>query len=110
MTKRKVVITGAAGFLAGRLLPSFRERYDLKLLDIKTIDRDGNEVEGVHTVDLLDPNRDAYREHFAATDSRGALRVYASSIDGATPSGTSIERWRHPVSGSSGRSGWRCAF
>ena len=46
MSKRKVVLTGASGKIAGQLLPFLRERFDLTLLDIKTTDRHGNEVEG----------------------------------------------------------------
>ena len=68
MAKLKVVVTGAAGFLAGRMLPTFRERYDLTLLDVRTTNRDGAEVEGVVVCDLLDPDRDAYRAHFAGAD------------------------------------------
>ena len=69
MPKRKVVITGAAGYIAGRILPEFRERYDLTLLDIKTTDRAGEEVEGIVIADLLDRDRDAYRHHFTGADA-----------------------------------------
>ncbi|MDA0746811.1 MAG: NAD(P)-dependent oxidoreductase [bacterium] len=69
MPKRKVLITGAAGYIAGRILPDFRERYDLTLLDVKTTNRQGEEVEGVVTADLLDRNRDAYRKHFSGVDT-----------------------------------------
>ena len=44
----KVVVTGAAGLLAGQMLPILREQYDLTLLDVRTTDRDGNEVQGIH--------------------------------------------------------------
>ena len=66
MVKQRVVIVGAAGFLAGRVLSAFRERYDLVLLDVRTTNRAGEEVEGIVIADLVDPNRDAYREHFRA--------------------------------------------
>ncbi len=69
MAKRKVVITGAAGYIAGRILPAFRERYDLTLLDIRTTNRDGEEVEGVVVTDLLNRDRDAYREYFRGADA-----------------------------------------
>lgn len=69
MSKRKVLITGAAGYIAGRILPDFRERYDLTLLDVRTANSQGEEVEGVITADLLDRNRDAYREHFQGVDA-----------------------------------------
>ena len=45
--RRKVVVTGAAGLMAGLILPALRECYDLTLLDVRTTDRNGNEVEGI---------------------------------------------------------------
>ena len=71
MSRRKVVLTGGAGYLAGRMLPELRDRYDLTLLDVRTQNRSGEEVEGVAVADLLNPDRDAYREHFR----RNPLRV-----------------------------------
>ena len=69
MPDRKVVVTGAAGYVAGRMLPALRDRYDLTLLDVRTRNRAGEEVEGVIIADLTDPNRDAYREHFRGADA-----------------------------------------
>jgi hypothetical protein len=46
------------------MLPVLRAHYDLTLLDVRSTDRDGNEVEGVQVVDLLNRDRDAYRYHF----------------------------------------------
>ena len=69
MPKRKVVLTGASGTIAGVLLPALRERYDLTLLDARATDNDGVEVEGVQVVDLLDKDRDRYRQHFAGADA-----------------------------------------
>lgn len=67
--KRKVVITGASGYISSLLLPVFRKRYDLTLLDVRTTDRDGNEVEGVQIADLTQRDRDAYRDHFRGADA-----------------------------------------
>ena len=69
MPDRKVVVTGAAGYVAGRMLPALRERYDLTLLDVTTRNRPGDEVAGVVLADLTDPSRDAYREHFRGADA-----------------------------------------
>ncbi|MCE2439120.1 MAG: NAD(P)-dependent oxidoreductase [Candidatus Latescibacteria bacterium] len=69
MAKRRVVITGAAGYIAGRSLPALRERYDLGLLDVRKTDSDGNEVEGIVQADLLKRDRNVYRRHFADTDA-----------------------------------------
>jgi nucleoside-diphosphate-sugar epimerase len=69
MAKRKVVVTGAAGYVAGRMLPALRERYDLTLLDVTTRNRDGAEVPGVVVADLTNRDRDAYRHHFHGADA-----------------------------------------
>ncbi len=68
-TKRKVVLTGASGYIAGLLLPAFRERYDLTLLDVRTEDREGNTVAGVQIADLTERNRDGFRHHFRGADA-----------------------------------------
>jgi nucleoside-diphosphate-sugar epimerase len=67
--KRKVLVTGASGYIAGRMLLAFRERYDLVLLDTKTTNREGEMVEGIQLVDLIDPKRDTYRAHFNGVDA-----------------------------------------
>ncbi|MEE9262120.1 MAG: NAD(P)-dependent oxidoreductase [Dehalococcoidia bacterium] len=67
--KRRVLVTGAAGYIASQLLPAFRERYDLVLLDVTKKDRDGTLVEGVETVNLHDPDMGEYRSYFQGVDS-----------------------------------------
>ena len=67
--KRKVVLIGASGYIASLLLPAFRERYDLTLLDVRAVDRDGKAVEGVQIADLTDRNRESYRHHFRGADA-----------------------------------------
>jgi hypothetical protein len=62
-------VIGAAGLIAGQVLPALRERYDLTLLDVRTTDRHGNEVRGIQIADLLNRNRDAYRRHFRKADA-----------------------------------------
>jgi hypothetical protein len=69
MDRRRVLVTGAAGLIAGLLLPKLRERYDLTLVDIKTEDPDGNPVAGVQIADLMNRDRDAYRHHFQGVDA-----------------------------------------
>src|SRR5262245_59970969 len=54
MTKLRVLLTGATGYIAGQLLPIFRERYDLRLTDSRGTNRDGHPVEGVVVADLLE--------------------------------------------------------
>ena len=69
MAKRRVVVTGAAGLIAGLLLPALRTRYDLTLLDVRTADRAGAPVEGLQLANLVDANRDGYRRYFAGADA-----------------------------------------
>lgn len=69
MSKRKVVVTGAAGRMAGLILSDLRERYDLVALDVRSSNDDGDAIEGVQNIDLLNPDRAAYREHFRGADA-----------------------------------------
>ncbi len=83
MTKRKVVVTGAAGKVAGQVLPALRERYELVLLDIKTTNRAGEAVPGVQLADLVDRNRDHYRQHFQGADAVVHFGFVGNSNPGA---------------------------
>ncbi|HYI52683.1 MAG TPA: NAD(P)-dependent oxidoreductase, partial [Microlunatus sp.] len=58
--RRRVLVTGAAGYIAGQLLPALRERYDLTLVDVTRTHRDGHEVDGVELLDLLDDPTDRF--------------------------------------------------
>ncbi len=69
MARKRVVLTGAAGYISAQLLAAFRERYDMVLLDLGAEGRSGP-VEGVIEADLTDPDVDRYREHF-----RGAQAI-----------------------------------
>jgi hypothetical protein len=84
-----VVVTGAAGKIAGQVLPFIRERYDLTLLDIRTVDGQGNVVEGIEIADLMDPDRDTYRRYF-----RGADAVLHFGFMRAQDPGQSEQRFR----------------
>ena len=67
--KKKLLITGAAGYVASQILPRFRDKYELVLLDTSTKNRDGEEVEGVSTVDLIDKDRSAYSHFFEGVNA-----------------------------------------
>ncbi|MCX6044555.1 MAG: NAD(P)-dependent oxidoreductase [Chloroflexi bacterium] len=69
MSKRKVLITGAAGKIAGQVLPALRARYDVTLLDVRTTDRAGNAIEGIQIANLVDRQRDHYRQYFRGVDA-----------------------------------------
>jgi len=69
MSRRRIVLTGAAGTIAGLLLPYLRERYDLLPIDVRLANRAGEPISGVVIADLTDPDRDRYRAHFAGADA-----------------------------------------
>jgi hypothetical protein len=68
MAKLRVLLTGATGYIAGQLLPAFRERYDLRLIDARAQNGAGQAVEGVEVVDLLSPNSADLKGILADTD------------------------------------------
>ena len=105
--RRRVVVTGAAGYVAGLMLPGLRDRYDLVPLDVRREDRDGNPVAGLVEADLTDTDRGAYRAHFAGADAvvhcafvrppdAGESPPASSTLDGITASvaGQSEGRFR----------------
>ena len=65
----RVLLTGASGYVASQMLPTLREEYEMVLLDIRDTDRNGDRVEGVQTVDLIDPDRTMYAHHFEGVDA-----------------------------------------
>jgi hypothetical protein len=69
MPERRVLVTGACGYIAAQLLPAMRERYDLTLVDARTTDRNGKPVEGVQVADLTDPDPQANRRFFQGVDA-----------------------------------------
>lgn len=69
MTKKKIVLTGACGYVAQRMWIELTERYDVVALDRGTTTRDGKEVPAVQVCDLADGDRDGYRRFFAGADA-----------------------------------------
>ena len=84
MSRRKVLLTGAAGYIAGRMLPALHERYDLTLLDVRTVNREGTEVPGIIVADLCQ-ERDAYRAHFRGVDAVIHCGFVRTATAGAPP-------------------------
>jgi nucleoside-diphosphate-sugar epimerase len=65
-----VLITGAAGYVASYILPLFRERFDLRLVDNRDVDGLGRPVDGLQVRDISDLNRmDEYRDLFRGVDA-----------------------------------------
>jgi hypothetical protein len=69
MAKRRVVITGAAGYVAQRMYPELAERWDLVPIDVRPTTRAGKAVPGLIVSDLTRPDRSLYREHFRGADA-----------------------------------------
>jgi nucleoside-diphosphate-sugar epimerase len=69
MARRRVVVTGAAGYVVQRMLPELRERWDVVPIDVRETTRSGQAVPGIVLADLTRPDRDAYRRHFQGADA-----------------------------------------
>ena len=106
--KRRVLITGASGYVAGLMLPALRERYDLTLLDVRTTDRQGNEVDGIQLVDLdRSKSKIGIVTIFVTSmpSSTAALRVPKMKVIQSSVSGLSLPTCRWPTM--SIRSRWK---
>jgi hypothetical protein len=68
MSKPCVVLTGATGYIASQLLPAFRERYDLRLIDARRENGSGQVVDGVEVVDLLAASPGDLEPFFSGVD------------------------------------------
>jgi len=69
MAKRRVVITGAAGYVGQRMFKELAERWDLVPIDVVGATRSGEKVPGLVVADLTRPNRDEYRQYFHGADA-----------------------------------------
>lgn len=69
VAKRRVVVTGAAGYVAQRMWPELSKRWDLVPIDVRSTARDGRPVPGLIVADLTKPDRNEYRRHFGGADA-----------------------------------------
>ncbi len=67
--KRRVVLTGAAGYVAQRMFAELEKRWDLVPIDVSSKTRDGRAVPGLVVADLTNRDRDRYRQHFRGADA-----------------------------------------
>ena len=67
--RKTILLTGATGYIAGQLLPELRERYDLRLVDVRGADANGVPVPGVEVVDVLNAERSTLEALFAGVDT-----------------------------------------
>jgi hypothetical protein len=87
--QRRVLVTGATGYIASQLLPVFRQRYDLVLLDVRTTGGRGEPVEGAQLADLLEGDLATLARHFAGVDAvvhLGYFRPPGKSVTGENKS------------------------
>jgi hypothetical protein len=85
----RVLLTGATGYIASQLLPVFRQRYDLRLLDVRATDARGQPVEDVSVADLVAGAEEHLRPHFAGADAVVHLGYYRPPHLGVTGAGKS---------------------
>jgi hypothetical protein len=85
----RVLLTGATGYIASQLLPVFRERYDLSLVDVRTTNASGKPIEGVEVANLVDDDDEKLRPHFAGMDAIVHLGYYRPPGLGVTGAGKS---------------------
>jgi nucleoside-diphosphate-sugar epimerase len=83
--RRTVLVTGATGYIASQLLPTLRERYDLRLLDVRGTDRHGEPVQGVQVVDLASAADATVRPHFRGVDAVVHLAYFRPSSASLNP-------------------------
>jgi hypothetical protein len=69
MAQRRVVLTGAAGYVAQRMFTELAARWDLVPIDVRETGPSGAKVPGIVVADLTDRNRDTYRRHFRGVDA-----------------------------------------
>jgi hypothetical protein len=68
MALLKVLLTGAAGYIASQMLPVFRHHYDLTLVDVTQKNRQGETIADIVVLDLIDPDRSKYARYFDGVD------------------------------------------
>ena len=85
MKKKRVVITGASGYIIQRMWSELAERYELIALDSRDSTADGKKLSGIRVCDLTQKNRDLYREHFKGADAViHSAFVSAKGLDATT--------------------------
>lgn len=95
MPKKRIVITGASGYVIQRMWSELHEQYDVVALDTRDVDADGVPIQGIIQCDLVDPNRDAYREHFVGAHAViHSAFVSAQGLDASTWSNNSEPKFR----------------
>jgi hypothetical protein len=69
MSKRRVVLTGATGYIAQRMFAELDARWELIPIDVRATTRGGTPVPRIVVADLTRPDRSGYRHHFRGADA-----------------------------------------
>ena len=67
-SKKKILITGATGYVASQILPYMSDNYETVLLDTNCSDRAGEKQEGINVADLIDSDLSKYSHFFENVD------------------------------------------
>ena len=95
MTKKRVVVTGASGYIIQRMWRELTQRYDIVALDSRDTSADGKKIPGIRVCDLTLTDRDQYREHFKGADAIiHSAFVSAPGLDATTWSDASEPKFR----------------
>ncbi len=95
MTKKRVVVTGASGYIVQRMWPELSARYELVALDSRATTSDGEPLPGIRVCDLTEPDRDLYRKHFTGAEAViHSAFVSAKGLDATTWSDNSAPKFQ----------------
>ncbi len=85
-SRKKLLITGAAGKVAGMVIGALEKDYDLVLVDVRKATADGQTLSAIRLVDLVNKDRDSYRHHFEGCDAVVHFGFVGDSNPNNTPS------------------------
>lgn len=95
MARKRVVVTGASGYIVQRMWPELTQRYDVVALDSRATNAHGEAIPGIRITDLTEPDRDLYREHFQGANAViHSAFVSAEGLDATTWSDNSPPKFR----------------
>jgi NAD+ dependent glucose-6-phosphate dehydrogenase len=93
MAKRKVLMTGASGYIASLMLPTMRDHFDMTLADISDVGRDGKKIEDVQIANFMDTDRTKYAHLFEGIDAVIHLAFKPHTTRGETAEKALIDRF-----------------